>query len=146
VTTSESSRADDLMLVVHAVPVAVSGARRRLRRWLDVLGWPEAEADDIVLAVNEAVANVVDHAYPPDRPGSATMHAWLSTAADEARRRVVVTVTDRGRWAAYHPSAVPARLRGRGLAMMQACMAEMHVQPSAAGTTVILASRPVPVA
>ena len=124
--------------------MSVSGVRRRLRRWLDVLGWPEAEADDIVLAVNEAVANVVDHAYPPDQPGSASMHAWLSTATSTARRRVVVTVTDRGRWAAYHPSGVPARLRGRGLAMMQACMAEMHVQPSAAGTTVILASRAVP--
>ena len=37
--------------------------RREVRRWLDPLAVvPEAEAD-LVLAVNEAASNVVDHAY-----------------------------------------------------------------------------------
>lgn len=134
---------DDLMLVVQAVPASVAGVRRRLRAWLDALAWPEPEVDDIVLAVNEAIANVVDHAYPPDRPGSATMHAWLASTPARDDQHVVVSVIDRGRWAAYHPTAPAPRLRGRGLAMMQACMAQMHVQPSAAGTTVIMTSRAV---
>jgi anti-sigma regulatory factor (Ser/Thr protein kinase) len=139
--SATSCEGDELMLVVRAVPTSVSGVRRRLRRWLELLGWPESETDDIVLAVNEAIANVVDHAYPPKEPGSAIMYMWLVPAS--ASRRVVVTVTDRGRWAACHPSGPTSRLRGRGLAMMQACMAETHVQPSAAGTTVVMTSRPV---
>lgn len=44
----------------------MAAARQQVRQWLDALGWPVEHAEDIELAVNEATANVVDHAYPPD--------------------------------------------------------------------------------
>jgi anti-sigma regulatory factor (Ser/Thr protein kinase) len=56
------------------------------------------------------------------------------------QRRVVVAVTDRGRWAAYHPDSPAPQARGHGLAMMSGCMAELHIQRSVAGTTVIMIS------
>ncbi|ODU05201.1 MAG: hypothetical protein ABS81_08275 [Pseudonocardia sp. SCN 72-86] len=58
-------RPEDLMTVVAAVPAAA----------------------DVVLALNEALANVVDHAYPPDAPGTATLHAWIATDPRTAHRR-----------------------------------------------------------
>jgi hypothetical protein len=97
-----------------------------------------------VLALNEALANVVDHAYPPDAPGTATLHAWIATHASTAHRRAVVAVTDRGRWAAHHPESPAAAARGHGLIMMSGCMAELHIQPADAGTTVIMISSTVP--
>jgi serine/threonine-protein kinase RsbW len=130
----------DLMTVVHAAAAAVPAARKQMRRWLDTLAWPTEEAEDIELAVNEAIANVVDHAYPPDAAGSATVHAWVSTDPRTRRRRVVVAVTDRGRWAAHHPDSPAPQTRGHGLVVMSGCMAELHIQRSVAGTTVIMIS------
>jgi len=98
----------DLMLVLPALPGSLRAARAAIRAGLDPLGWPTERAEDIELAVNEAVANVVDHAYPPGAPGPANLHAWLSTNPRTRDRRIVVTVTDRGRWARHHPDTHPA--------------------------------------
>ncbi len=134
------ARPGDLMTVVHAVPAAVPAARKQMRRWLDTHDWPIESAEDIELAVNEAIANVVDHAYPPDAPGTATLHAWVSINPRIRKCRIVITVTDRGRWAAYHPDSPAPQARGHGLAVMSGCMAELHIQRSVAGTTVIMIS------
>ncbi|MBC8091620.1 MAG: ATP-binding protein, partial [Pseudonocardia sp.] len=52
-----------------AVPAAASIVRERLRHWLDGLGWPEPELDDVVLAVHEAVSNSVEHGYADTEAG-----------------------------------------------------------------------------
>lgn len=140
---ASAGRPGDLMTVVDAVPSAVPAVRALLRTWLDDLGWPDEDAEDIELAVNEAIANVVDHAYPPDRPGTATLHAWV--AEHPAGRRVVVSVTDHGRWAAHQPPAPVPAARGHGLTVMSGCMAELHIQRSGAGTAVVMTSAAVPV-
>jgi len=59
-----------LHLVVYAEPAAVSIVRRSLREWLEeALAWPEPDLDDVVIAVNEACTNAIEHAYPPENPG-----------------------------------------------------------------------------
>jgi anti-sigma regulatory factor (Ser/Thr protein kinase) len=100
-----------------------------LGEWLDTLDWPAPQRDDIVLAVNEALANVVDHAYPPDTPGQAQLYAWEALEPQRQLRRVVAVVTDRGRW---KPGMVGPSYRGRGLPMMDACMASVQIEPSPA--------------
>jgi hypothetical protein len=46
------------MVVVQAVPLSLPPTRHL------VADWPTPAAEDIVLAVSEAVANVIDNAYP----------------------------------------------------------------------------------
>lgn len=134
----DSVRVDDLLVVLPAVPPSLRSARARLRSWLESAGSPHDGADDMVLAVDEAMANVVDHAYPTTRPGQVHLHAWVSTNAATRTRRITVAVTDRGSWAHEHRSTAPAGYRGHGIAVMSGCTAEVHIQRSAGGTTVVL--------
>ena len=74
--------------------------RAELRRWLVALRWSEEEAADIVLAVDEAVSNAVEHAYrasdsdeeAQDRPSGADPVAGF--AADDGEVRVEDLVDD----------------------------------------------------
>jgi hypothetical protein len=71
--------------------------RRLLRRWAELHGMGDQDADDVVIAVSEAVANALQHRAPPVR-----VRAW----ADAGLARV--HVHDRGRapipaTAGYHP-------------------------------------------
>jgi serine/threonine-protein kinase RsbW len=129
----------DVMAALLAVPESGSVVRQRLRAWLDGLGWPGDEREDLVVAVNEAVANVIDHAYPPGRPGEVRVYGWQ--VFRPSGRCAVVTVTDDGRWrpARHHRSN-----RGRGLLMMHACTASVMIEPTDRGTTVIMVSCDVP--
>jgi serine/threonine-protein kinase RsbW len=68
----------ELMLVQPALLASLRPMRRSARRWLDQAGWPMTAAEDIELAVNEAVANVIDHAYLDHDPGPVHLHAWIS--------------------------------------------------------------------
>jgi serine/threonine-protein kinase RsbW len=125
----------DLMIVLPATPSSASLIRQRTRAWLTttVKTW--------VMAVNEAVANVVDHAYRGQpRRGEVRVYGW--PAKHSAAHRVVITVADGGRW--RPPPRDPGH-RGRGLRMMNACMDSVLIQPAAAGTTVIMTHTACPV-
>jgi anti-sigma regulatory factor (Ser/Thr protein kinase) len=132
------------MAALPAQATSLRRVRALLRDWLAEQSWPVTVAEDVELAVNEAVSNVIDHAYPPEHPGSATLHAWVSIEPRTGTRRVVAAVLDRGRWATHHPDIHPPSARGHGLVVMNGCMAELHIQRSAAGTTVIMISESVP--
>lgn len=126
-------------MTVPADPGAASTVRDRLRTWLDAWQWPESGTDDIVMAVNEAVANVIDHAYR-NHPGPGEAEISARTFADAGSRRVAVSVTDRGAW---RPVPVDPGHRGRGLLMMSSCMDGVHVEHGAGGTSVTMTSAPV---
>ena len=134
--------AAELELTLAAVPAAARAARVAVRGWLQGHRWPEEDADDVVLAVNEAVANVIDHAYPPGRPGSVHLEGRVVRAADDRSRSAQISVTDRGSWNRAHRTTTGAEHRGHGLAVMGGCVAEVHLQRSPAGTSVLLVSFP----
>jgi anti-sigma regulatory factor (Ser/Thr protein kinase) len=79
-----------------------------------------------VLAAHEALANVVDHAYP-DGHGV----AWLDL--ERAEHSVEVVVRDRGAWRA---APVDPGWRGRGLMIMEGLADHIEIQRGATGTTV----------
>jgi hypothetical protein len=87
----DAVRVDDLLVVLPAVPPSLHSARAALRSWLESAGSPHDGADDMVLAVNEAMANVVDHAYPTAQP------AWSTAARPTAADRTVPTQNGRRR-------------------------------------------------
>lgn len=86
--------------VLAAEPTAQARLRRAFRRWLREVGWPGEHYDDLVLALSRAVINVMDHLYPsgtPDRQRELRVRAEHANS-DEGGRRVLVEVSDSGRW------------------------------------------------
>ena len=123
--------ADDgeLRLRVPAEPEALQQVRRRLRRWLEWADAPGDVRDDVVVATSEAVSNSVRHAYGPSS-------AWIEIEATLDDGEVEVVVRDRGRW------RPPRGEGGRGIDLMQACMASVDIEHGPDGTVVRM-RRPV---
>ena len=71
---------------------ALGGLRHLMRRWLAGHGASPDEIYDITVAVQEAAANAVEHAYAPGL-------AAFSVDADNEDGAIIVTVTDRGQLA-----------------------------------------------
>jgi anti-sigma regulatory factor (Ser/Thr protein kinase) len=146
------------MMVRPALPASQRLVRHAVARWLKGTHWPEDGVEDITLAVTEAVTKVIEHAYLDHDPGSIHLYAWITQVArpttpdglsasppatggaPTAGRKVIVVVSDEGRW---HPDRRTVDLnghRGRGIAMMTALMAAVHVQRASNGTTVVMVS------
>jgi hypothetical protein len=70
-------------------------------------------------------------------PGGIKVRGQVQRYPD-GTRRVVVTVSDAGRW---RPAASQPGYRGRGLHLMRACTGELRITANDRGTTVDLASR-----
>jgi serine/threonine-protein kinase RsbW len=139
-SASAGGPAPQLLIALPALPTSTRAVRQRLRGWLSAWGWPDDDLDDIIIAVEEAVANVVDHAYRAQPvPGDVRVYAWITALRSE--QRVTVSVTDRGRW---RPIPEDPGYRGRGLLMMSTCMSGLHIEHNAGGTSVTLSSNPVP--
>jgi anti-sigma regulatory factor (Ser/Thr protein kinase) len=103
--------------------------RRTFRRWVKAL-FGDDDANDLTLAVYEALANAAEHAFAAHgEPGSMRLRA---TVADG---EITVTITDNGTW---RPPPAPTGLRGRGLPLMHRLTTEAHVEPDFQGTTVRL--------
>jgi serine/threonine-protein kinase RsbW len=77
---------------VPAVPENVAALRRAVVEVAERLGASDAIRSDVALAVSEACANVVVHAYPPGDVGPLIVHA----AASKNGSDLVVTVIDQG--------------------------------------------------
>jgi serine phosphatase RsbU (regulator of sigma subunit)/anti-sigma regulatory factor (Ser/Thr protein kinase) len=105
---------------------ALGGLRHLLRRWLAGHGAGENEIYDITVAVQEAAANAVEHAYAPGT-------AAFTVDAHNEQGEIVVTVTDRGSW-----REARGKNRGRGFPLMRGLMESVEVQPADHGTSVVL--------
>ncbi len=125
-----------LRRVIPSRPSAVRGARVAVRRWLLDAGVERRDAEAIVLAASEAVANSVEHAYagrpPAQRPG-----VELEMARD-GEDALSVVVRDHGRW---RPPGGEDSGRGRGLMIMRALMESVEIEPGEEGTTVRMRRR-----
>lgn len=121
---------------------ARSAARTRAEfgMWLDRHFRLGAErSNDLLLAVNEALANAAEFAYvDAARRGSVDLNATYDDAADT----LVVTVSDRGRWRQKlpEPATVPPRpqIRGRGIPLMRALADRVTIDRTLRGTHVTL--------
>jgi anti-sigma regulatory factor (Ser/Thr protein kinase) len=115
-----------LRLETDSTAGRLAGIRHRLADWLRAEGVEDELAADIVLVVNEACTNCVEHAYGQDAVG--TMLLDVEVADGEVRTRI----TDRGSW--KEPSADPGN-GGRGLMLMRALSDSMDIDTGPTGTT-----------
>jgi anti-sigma regulatory factor (Ser/Thr protein kinase)/putative methionine-R-sulfoxide reductase with GAF domain len=126
---------DALFLDLPADPSVLSGTRRILRRWMREHGAEEPVLSEVALAANEACANAIEHAYSPG-PASFQLRAAIEPGDGTDPGTIVVTVTDTGQWRAPR-----GENRGRGLMIIESAMDEVELNPSDAGTEVIMRRR-----
>ncbi len=114
----------EIELPAEAESVAI--ARAALGRWLAQTG-EEDEQDmfDVKLAVSEACANAVEHAYGPEPGHKFHLKGWRVDGG------VVLEVSDSGRWRPSRGSR-----RGLGLRLIEQLTDDLEVRRAAAGTTV----------
>jgi serine/threonine-protein kinase RsbW len=106
----------------------LSAIRADTRDWLGALDLAPEAVDDLVLAVNEAVANVVDHAY-----GSGSGSVDLRFRTDG--RTVCLDITDHGIW---RPPAPSRNGRGHGVRVMRGVVDSVSIEHDERGTRVRL--------
>jgi serine/threonine-protein kinase RsbW len=110
-----------------------AGLRRELSDWLGRQRIDAEHHGNIVLAVYEAVANAVEHAYRAEN-GIGAAVAVSATYCPELGS-LKIAVADQGRWRPPHPA--PGS-RGRGLQLMNLLATRTLVAGSEAGTTLSL--------
>ena len=103
--------------------------RHLIRRWVTANGGSDDDCAAFAVAVTEACANAVEHAYGP---GDAMID--LSAELDEGE--ATVTVRDRGGWREPRGGN-----RGRGIPVMNEFMDDVAIETGEGGTTVKLVRR-----
>ena len=119
----------ELHLRLPAEPKTLARVRRIPRRWLIERGADEEAVAEVTIAVSEACANAIEHAYPPS-PASFELDAWGHDG------EVTVAVRDRGRWRAPR-----GQNRGRGLSIIIAAMDDVQIDRMESGTEIVMRRR-----
>ena len=109
--------------------------RRELSQWLAPLGLTDNETADVVLAVDEAAANVVRHAYGPDESGPVELTLWTEAGT------LSIEVVDHGSWRPPVPDPSPIKESGRGIPLMSNMSESVLIHYDDRGSRVLLRHR-----
>ena len=111
------------------MPAAMSSLgplRSAVRRWLTDVGAGATEVADLLVAIGEAVTNVVAHAY-------GLAGGMVSVHLEQQGTDVVAVVGDTGRWRSSR-----GHRRGHGVQLMEALTDEVRIERTVGGTQVTL--------
>ncbi|MBO0848207.1 MAG: ATP-binding protein [Pseudonocardia sp.] len=112
-----------------ANPRQLSVIRHLVCEWLAPLGLDANETADLVLAVDEAVSNAIEHAYGGGEDGTVELLLWTEPET------LCIEVVDHGIWKT--PKAkVPSR--GRGIHVMRSLADSVLIHFDERGTRVLL--------
>lgn len=111
----------------------LAATRSALRGWLARAMIGPGQAQDVLIAVGEALANAIEHGHRRDPQGTIVLRAIA--LAD----RLQLTITDTGSWKPPRPRQDSHR--GRGIALMRTLMDDVTIQAGTLGTTVHLHAR-----
>jgi serine/threonine-protein kinase RsbW len=106
--------------------------RNEVRRCLASLPMSQDRREDVVLAVCEAGANCVQHAYDQDETGVVELTLWTESGA------LCVEIGDRGRWREPLPSPRGLGQGGLGLLLMRRLIDCVLIHHDSRGTKVLL--------
>jgi anti-sigma regulatory factor (Ser/Thr protein kinase) len=118
---------------VTAAPELAAQIRHEFSDWLRRhFALDPEKTSDVLLAVNEALANAAEFAYV-----SAQQPGVMHVRADYDGATLTVTVADEGSWRA-NKSAGKNPARGRGIPLMHALTDRAVIDPTPTGTEVRL--------
>ncbi|MCA2244310.1 MULTISPECIES: ATP-binding protein [Mycobacterium] len=135
-----ASNVDDRTLFVRTRVAAdarsAARARAEFAAWLSrYFTLCDDRFSDLLLAVNEAIANAAEFAYvDATQRGTVDIRAAYDGAADT----LAMTVDDRGRWRQKMPAQRHRQMRGRGIPLMEALADEAAIDRTPQGTRVTL--------
>jgi serine/threonine-protein kinase RsbW len=115
-----------------ADPEQLAVIRRELSAWLAPLRLTENETADVVLAVDEAAANAVRHAYGAEESGAVELTLWTEDGT------LCIEVVDHGRW---RPPTDPSARSGRGIPLMSHMAESVLIHFDDRGSRVLLRHR-----
>ena len=127
--TVQASRVRSLRATRAATTNALPALRRLTRTWSADSALDPDIAEDLILAVDEAVTNVVEHAYL-DKVGAVRLHLTHLGCGE-----LTVTIDDDGTW---RPPPGDPGFRGRGLQLIETLADHALVTHTARGTTVTM--------
>jgi anti-sigma regulatory factor (Ser/Thr protein kinase) len=122
-------RAARMRIELPADEGSVTSARHAVARWLIGTGASDEEMYELTVAIGDACANAVEHAYGP---GDAT----FAVGAELVDGEVVMEVSDAGRWRSPR-----GENRGRGLQLMNAFTDSLEIDKTEHGTHVRMRRR-----
>jgi anti-anti-sigma factor len=123
-----------LRLTIPAEPRQLATLRRAVAAWSAAAGLGETTTEDLQLALGEAAANAVEHAYRDGPAGECAVTLDRTPGGG-----VAVRVTDTGTW---RPEPADKGFRGRGLQLIEELGEDVEVRRVPGGTTVTFALRP----
>lgn len=106
--------------------------RRELAGWLAQLALTEDETANVVLAVDEAAANAVRHAYGADESGAIELTLWTEPGT------LSIEIVDHGSWRPPGEEPVEA---GRGIPLMSTMSEAVLIHFDERGSRVLLRHR-----
>ncbi|MGY1741509.1 MULTISPECIES: SpoIIE family protein phosphatase [unclassified Blastococcus] len=133
-----SERPDDVAVIAVRVlppplrerlpadPARLAGVRRAVTAWATAAGLPQDTVDDLQLALGEALANAVEHAYP----GTAGECEYSLELQPDGSVRC--RVRDDGTW---RPAPADRGFRGRGIELIGALAGDVSIGPADGGGT-----------
>jgi serine/threonine-protein kinase RsbW len=101
----------ELLISVTETLRSLATIREQVRKFAQASGLKPGAVDDVELAADEAVTNVIRHAYPAGRPARLEVHGRVQPG------RVIIAVRDFGR--KYIPKPVTEALLKKVLATHQ---------------------------
>ena len=118
-----------LEVEIPAEPAQLATARHLIRRWVEANDGADDDCAAFAIAVSEACANSIEHAYGP---GDAIIELRASLVDGIAE----VTIRDHGEWRSPRGGN-----RGRGIPIMREFMDDVSIERTEGGTTVELRRR-----
>ena len=118
-----------LNVEMPAEPGQLAIIRHLIRRWVEANGGSDDDCAAFAIAISEACANAIEHAYGPE-------DATIQVRAILANGMASVTIRDHGRWRKPRGGT-----RGRGIPIMREFMDDVSIERAEGGTTVTLRRR-----
>jgi anti-sigma regulatory factor (Ser/Thr protein kinase) len=117
--------------VFSAVPIAAPIARAIVEREMAELDIDDERRFGVLVALGEAVANAIEHAYRGGNPG------LIRLAIERHSKVLMMSIEDFGRWRPF----VRREDRGRGIELMHAFMDSVHILSTRQSTKVVLKTK-----